>query len=124
MGYHGSHNWVARGWRNGAFAMYRETRTMRVAKAECQSQANYAATQTCLVCLNIGGHTDTCIRTVAEYADAIRDGMAKMAPIVATAARQMGQLLKSFTAARPCDCPTPTHRMSCGVGAVPEVVSK
>lgn len=41
------------------------------------------------------------------------------------AAGQMQELTRLFRAAfyrPPCNCPTPTHRMSCGTGAAPKVV--
>ncbi len=52
--------WVARAWRDGDFALYREDRTMKGAKEQAQTHANYAATQTCAECHEIGGHTLDC----------------------------------------------------------------
>lgn len=52
--------WVARAWRDGGFAMYREDRTMKGAKGQAQEHANYAATQTCAECKAVGGHTRAC----------------------------------------------------------------
>lgn len=53
-------HWVARAWRDGDFALYREAKTMKDAKAQAQAHANYAATQTCAECRKIGGHTLDC----------------------------------------------------------------
>ena len=39
--------WVARAWRDGDMALYREDRTMKGAKEQAQAHANDAATQTC-----------------------------------------------------------------------------
>lgn len=53
--------WVARAWRDGDFALYREDRTMKGAKQQAQEHANYAATSTCTECRKIGGHSEPCI---------------------------------------------------------------
>lgn len=53
-------HWVARAWRDGDFALYREARTMKDAKAQAQTHANYAATQTCAECGRVGGHKLDC----------------------------------------------------------------
>ena len=39
--------WVARAWRDGDMTLYREDRTMKGAKEQAQTHANYVATQTC-----------------------------------------------------------------------------
>ena len=52
--------WVARAWRDGDFALYREDRTMKGAKQQAQEHANYAATSTCAECRKIGGHKLDC----------------------------------------------------------------
>ena len=56
----------------------------------------------------------------AQWATAQR-GFAALAPVVSKTAR--GMQVWHWRATRPCDCPTPTHRMSCGAGATPSVVS-
>lgn len=52
--------WVARAWRDGDMALYREDRTMKGAKQQAQAHANYAATATCTECRKIGGHKLDC----------------------------------------------------------------
>lgn len=52
--------WVARAWRDGDMALYREDRTMKGAKGQAQAHANYAATSTCPECRKIGGHKLDC----------------------------------------------------------------
>lgn len=52
--------WVARAWRDGDFALYREDSTMKGAKQQAQEHANYAATSTCPECRKIGGHKLDC----------------------------------------------------------------
>lgn len=63
--------WVARAWRDGDFALYREDRTMKGAKAQAQTHANYAATQTCAECHEIGVHTLDC--AAGLYAARLKD---------------------------------------------------
>ena len=58
--------WVARAWRDGDFALYREDRTMKGAKQQAQEHANYAATSTCTECRKIGGHKLDCGTGLAE----------------------------------------------------------
>ncbi|AKA61719.1 hypothetical protein SEA_YDN12_52 [Streptomyces phage YDN12] len=45
--------WVARAWRDGDFALYREDRTMKGAKQQAQDYADEAATSTCTECKRI-----------------------------------------------------------------------
>jgi len=52
--------WVARVWRDGDMTLYREDRTMKGAKEQAQTHANYAATSTCTECRKIGGHELNC----------------------------------------------------------------
>uniref|UniRef100_A0AAU7GYN2 Uncharacterized protein n=1 Tax=Streptomyces phage Geonosis TaxID=3158856 RepID=A0AAU7GYN2_9CAUD len=52
--------WVARAWRDGDMALYREDRTMKGAKEQAQAHANDAATSTCTECRKIGGHKLDC----------------------------------------------------------------
>ncbi|USH45425.1 hypothetical protein SEA_ASIS_50 [Streptomyces phage Asis] len=46
-------HWVARAWRDGDFALYREDRTMKGAKQQAQDYATIAATSTCTECRKI-----------------------------------------------------------------------
>jgi hypothetical protein len=58
---------------------------------------------------------------MAEALTAVID----LRPAVVSAVEQMAQLTATFRTTfyrPPCGCPTPTHRMSCGVGAVPRVL--
>lgn len=114
-------HWVARGWRNGMFALYQEGTTLKSMKVVVQAKANFAALQTCPTCKRIGGHAPSCLTLARMHVDATREGMAKLAPIVAKAASSMARMAVAFTP-YPCPCPTPTHRMSCGVNATPKVV--
>jgi hypothetical protein len=52
----------------------------------------------------------------------VKGGMGELGRRVATAVDEMTHLLRKSFHSPPCGCPTPTHRMSCGVGAVPKVV--
>lgn len=52
----------------------------------------------------------------------LRYQFAALAPVVVTLAGQMSRSM--WAVAGPCECPSPTHRMSCGVSATPKVVTK
>ena len=51
-----------------------------------------------------------------------RQQFAALAPVVVMLAGQMSRAMWAVTG--PCECPSPTHRMSCGVGATPMVVKE
>lgn len=52
----------------------------------------------------------------------IYETFASLAQVAAATSTHMRHLAGLLTP--PCGCPTPTHRMSCGVGATPKVVTK
>lgn len=85
--------WTARGWRNGVFAMYREGKILKDAKAQSQEQANRAATQTCTTCRKIGGHKLDCSAVLPVPADAARHATAvDLTPMLDAAAQGMREL--------------------------------
>lgn len=116
--------WTARGWRGEVFALYREGTTLKAMKAEAQAFADYAATQTCSDCKNIGGHRGDCVRLAGagRLAEQLSGRMICIAPAVKAAAASLRQMADGFRKPLPCNCPTPTHRMSCGVDSTPKVV--
>ena len=123
--------WVARAWRDGKCAMYQEGKTLKSMKAAVQAQANFAATSTCAECRHIGGHTVSCPTigrsAVAGFEAGLRDvqrTLAQMAPILVKAMAPFSRIVRSFQLTQRCSCPTPTHRMSCGVDAIPKVVTQ
>lgn len=52
----------------------------------------------------------------------LRQQFAALTPVVVTLAAQMSRSM--WAVAGPCECPSPTHRMSCGVSATPKVVKE
>lgn len=121
--------WTARAWRDGKTAMYQEGKTLKSMRAAVQAKANFAATSTCAECGYIGGHTVSCPTigrsAVAGFEAGLRDvqrTLAQMAPILVKAMAPFSRMVRSFQLATGCSCPTPTHRMSCGVDATPKVV--
>lgn len=126
--------WMARGWRNNVFALYREDRTMKGAREQCQAQANLAATSTCGECRKIGGHTEYCATLAPAPLTAVDEGAALLEVARSSTKAAVDLSTMSATARgvrnayhrlrRPptCKCPTPTHRMSCGSGSRPVVV--
>ncbi len=142
-------HWVARAWRDGEFALYREDRTMKGAKAAAQAQANYAATSTCTECRFIGGHTLSCNVPYAETYQVqdetvivlkdecaqllkLTEGMAAIVPAVDEFSRSLAASIAKVQAARDrvqlradtCGCKTPLHTMRCGTGGHVRVVTK
>lgn len=119
--------WVARGWRNGDFALYREDRTMKGAKAQAQAHANLAHTSTCGTCRQVGGHKPDCGPVLPTLVNAVRaasDTFQQVGMAAALASHGLKKLARGIQGGvwnnihRPagCTCPTPTHRMSCGHG--------
>lgn len=128
----------------GDMVFYREDTTMKGAKAQAQAHANLAQTSTCDECRKVIGHKLDCgtgraadaertkgqrvtLRAVDEAGQilaGVRDGMAKMAGPVQEVAKTFRTVWHNMRRPAGCSCPTPTHRMSCGAGARPVVISK
>jgi hypothetical protein len=134
---------------SGDMVFYREDRTLKGAKAQTQAHANLAATSTCDECRKVAGHKLDCstgraldaertrgqrvtLRAVDEGAlvlGGLADGLKRMGESAKRASAALATTLRPINAGlwrmrRPCSCPTPTHRMSCGQGARPAVISK
>lgn len=132
--------WTARGWRyeqgaeTGDMRFYREDRTLKGAKAQCQAQVNLAAVQTCGECRRIAGHELDCSISQATAREQMRgqklglrgltEAFQAVGPVMASTLKGINEgLWTNVRRPKGCTCPTPTHRMSCGHGAHPKVVS-
>ena len=114
--------WRVQGWGpDGEHRFYREGKTLKQVKALAQDHqgeqvaAAHAA-------------ADKLAKAVAAPAPDLLASLAKVATnadkVTAALARLMtriGQPSRPWTL-KACGCPTPTHRMSCGIGARPKVV--
>lgn len=112
--------WTVRGWRDGDFAFYRgPVPTMREAKRLTKEWANVVRTSTCPECRKVLGHKMDCWtgRAAAERAATVRRAAAE-------GVAALDGFVKAFRKPLPCGCPTPTHRMSCGEQARPQVVAR
>ncbi|QBZ73544.1 hypothetical protein SEA_MISCHIEF19_59 [Streptomyces phage Mischief19] len=123
--------WVARGWRGhkslpgaGEFKFYREAKTAKDAKAQCEAQANLAATDADRWrerAVEVG----VLPRTAAEQLGAAKAALAKLGTVAqAAASGPISSLVRALIAGQPCGCKTPVHKMSCGNGATPRVIRR
>ena len=63
-------------------------------------------------------------RRLNAWAGDANKAMSGMGRHFADSMNAMTHLFRTAFHHQPCGCPTPTHRMSCGVGATPKVVSR
>lgn len=99
--------WIAVGRKNGDQAHRSEHSTLKAAMAAVQAQVDESFTAT-------AGHL------LARLTGSVQE----LGASARSAALSFRSLAAAFGHRRICDCPTPTHRMSCGTGAVPRVVSR
>lgn len=136
-------DWVVRGWKDGDFFFYRDRATARTLAAMKDLVADVIGDLRLSAAADGYGELDT-----AEAKSEVRDSEPEHAPLdqvvlpegwtgmreafaglnlfIVALADEMRGLLDTLRghAWHTCSCPTPTHRMNCGVGATPKVVVK
>ena len=119
--------WRVQGWGpNGDHKFYREAKTLKLVKSLAGDHATAQAKAAEPV-----ADLPTELAQVAPRDMSTADLPAALAQVATSAARVTASLAGLMTRighpSRPwtlkaCSCPTPTHRMSCGIGARPKVV--
>lgn len=121
--------WVARGWKNGgiAFNLYREGKTLAEMKSivlEDVAQARTVAAKVSLTPATDEGQVTLTSNPVGHAPGKARSLVtAHLRPPTAMTTRVVRRFMTSLRAPFPCGCPSPSHRMSCGVDSAPRVVT-
>jgi len=132
--------WRAQGVRESGSGFYSEGKTLAAMKAEVVDFVTRVATEMCETCRKISGHELNCpayielsaersrqrgerivLRDIGPSFRKVTQGLAELAVGAASSARSLRSLV--WLSSRTCSCPTPVHRMSCGEGSTPKVVS-
>lgn len=106
-------DWRVQGWDpNGDHKFYREGKTLKAAKSLAGDHATAQAKA-----------AEPVVDLPTELAQVATNADKAAASVKLTVSSIINARVRVLWAARRrCSCPTPTHRMSCGIGARPKVV--